>query len=132
MAARAILLTLLLVLDPRGADAAPDAKVAGAARLVGEWIGRWTSSAGSSDSLFITVEAVEGDAARGTLFMAVATPAQGYYNRDIPFSGVFDGTELTVWVPPALWFSVKVSGDRMQGVVRGQQTFGTVDLERKR
>jgi hypothetical protein len=123
---------LLLSLHPGSLRAAPGAKAVEGKRLVGEWVGHWASSAGSSDSLFIAVETVQDDRVSGTLFMAVATPGQGYYNRDVPFSGVFDGAELTIWVPPALWFSLKVSGDRMQGVVRGQQTFGTVDLQKKR
>jgi hypothetical protein len=55
-----------------------------------------------------------------------------YYNRDVRFTGVFDGTTLRVTVPPALWFSMTVSGQSMRGVAQGQQTFGTVDLVRKR
>jgi hypothetical protein len=127
-----VLVVLACLALRAGATGAAEVKIVESARLVGEWVGHWKSSAGSSDSLFLTVEAVDGDRARGTLFMAVATPGQGYYNRDIPYSGVFDGTELTIWVPPALWFSLKVTGDHMQGAVRGQQTFGTVELDRKR
>ena len=117
---------LVLPVASGAAQTAPDAKL-----LVGEWVGRWKSTVGSSDNVYITVDAVEGDTVRGVVFIAVATPGQGYYNRDVPFVGVFDGTELTFMLPPGLLVSVKVSGARMQGFVRGQQTNGTVELDKK-
>ena len=101
--------------------------------LVGDWIGTWKSGAGSSGSLSITVDVVEGEQVRGVLFMAVAAPdTQGYYNRTVTFWGFFDGAVLRVTVPPALSFEISVSGRVMRGSVQGQQTFGTVELERKR
>ena len=116
---------MLMLLAPRGAEAV-DAQV-----LLGDWMGHWKSSAGSSDSVYLVVDAVEGDQVHGTIFIAVATPGQGYYNRDVPFDGVFDGTELRFWLPPALWFALRVAGTRMQGSVQGQQTFGTVELDKR-
>ena len=105
---------------------------ADARALAGEWIGQWKSSAGSADSVYLSVDSVEGVQVRGRVFIAVATPGEGYYNRDLPFSGVFDGTELRVWIPPALWLNLKVVGGHMQGSIQGQQTFGTVELDRRR
>jgi hypothetical protein len=103
-----------------------------ARRLVGEWAGTWRSG-GSRDVVLITVDAVNGENVQGVIYMAVTTPTTyGYYNRDVPFSGTFDGATLRFGIPPALSVSLTVTGDRMQGVVQGQQTFGTLDLERKR
>jgi hypothetical protein len=99
--------------------------------IVGEWIGQWKSGAGSSGNVYLSVDVVDGEQVRGTMFMAVATPGQGYYNRDVPFSGVVSGTDVRIWVPPALWLSLKIIGHRMQGSVQGQQTFGTVELEKR-
>jgi hypothetical protein len=122
-----LLIGLLLVATPAAAQRGPDARL-----VVGDWAGMWKSTAGSSGTLSITVETVEGEIVRGLLFMAVAAPSnQGYYNRDVPFSGAFDGTVLRVTVLPALWFTMTVSGDSMRGSVQGQQTFGTVELRRK-
>lgn len=100
--------------------------------LVGEWDGRWTTTAGSSDNVQIVVEGATGTRAWGVLFMTVVIPGQAYYNRDVPFEGAFDGTVLTFSVPPGLWFSLTVTGERMRGSVQGLQTFGRVELERKR
>ena len=100
--------------------------------LIGDWMGHWKSSTGSSDSIYLNVDTVEGGQVRGTLFIAVATPGEGYYNRDLPFSGVVQDGELRVWIPPAVWLTLKVAGEHMQGSIQGQQTFGTVELERRR
>mgnify|MGYP003394229875 CR=1 FL=1 len=116
----------MLFAAPGVAQTAFDSK-----HLVGEWVGQWKSGAGSSGNVYLTVETVDGDKVRGSLFIAVATPGQGYYNRDVPFFGVFDGTELAFMVPPSLVVSVRVSGDGMRGFVRGQQTNGTLELDRK-
>jgi hypothetical protein len=123
-----VLVGLLLAVAPADAQ-----QGAGARLLIGEWIGTWRSTTGSSGSLWITIDAVEGEAVRGLLYMSVVAPSnQGYYNRDVPFAGGFDGTVLRVTVLPALWLSMTVSGDAMRGAVQGQQTFGTVELQRKR
>jgi hypothetical protein len=124
-----LLLGLLLVAAPADAQRSADPR-----GLVGEWVGTWKSTGGgSSGNLWITVDVVDGETVRGSLFMAVVTPSnQGYYNREVPFAGGFDGTVLRVTVLPALWFSMTVSGDAMRGEVQGQQTFGTVELQRKR
>ena len=95
-------------------------------------MGHWKSNAGSSDSVYLTVQTVDDAQVGGRVFIAVAAPGEGYYNRDIPFSGVLDGTELRVWIPPAVWLNLKVVGDHMQGTIQGQQTFGTVELDRRR
>jgi hypothetical protein len=108
-----------------------DRDAGGSVLISGEWIGRWKSTTGSSDHIYLTVDTVEGDQVRGSIFMAVATPGLGYYNRDIPFSGVFDGTELRFWVPPALWLSLKIVGTHMHGSVQSQQVFGTVELDKQ-
>jgi hypothetical protein len=100
--------------------------------LLGHWAGRWTSSAGSSDNMYLDVAAADGGRVRGSVFIAVATPGEGYYNRDLPFSGAFDGSELRVWIPPALWLTLTLAGDRLRGSVQGQQTYGTVALDRQR
>ena len=101
--------------------------------LIGDWMGAWKSATGSSGNLSITIDTVDGDQARGSLFMAVAAPdTQGYYNRTVAFLGFFDGTALRIHVPPALSFELTVAGRAMRGMVQGQQTFGTVELERKR
>jgi hypothetical protein len=100
--------------------------------LLGHWAGRWRSSAGSSDTLYLDVTAADGERVRGTVFIAVSAPGEGYYNRDLPFSGVFDGRELRVWIPPALWLTLKLTGDRLQGSVQSQQTYGAVELDRTR
>jgi len=101
--------------------------------LIGDWMGTWKSAAGSSGNLSITIDTVDGDQARGSLFMAVAAPdTQGYYNRTVSFVGFFDGTALRILVPPALSFEMTVVGRAMRGMVQGQQTFGTIELERKR
>jgi len=99
---------------------------------VGDWAGTWKSTAGSSGSLAITIDAIEGEQVRGALFMAVVAPdTMGYYNRTVTFRGFFDGAVLRVTVPPALSFEIAVSGRTMLGSVQGQQTFGTVELHRK-
>ena len=110
------------------------AQPAPAARaLLGDWMGTWKSATGSSGNLSITIDTVDGDQARGSLFMEVAAPdTQGYYNRTVAFLGSFDGTALRIHVPPALSFQMTVAGRAMRGMVQGQQTFGTVELERKR
>ena len=100
--------------------------------LVGDWLGRWQSSAGSSGPVYLVIESVEGREVHGTIFIAVATPAVDYYNRDIRVDGSFDGSELRFWLPPAVWITLKVAGTRMHGSVQGQQTFGTVDLDKRR
>ena len=123
-----VIVSGLLGLGPPGAAQPP----ADARALAGEWIGQWKSGAGSSDSVYLSIDSVEGAQVRGRVFIAVATPGEGYYNRDLPFSGVFDGAELRVWIPPALWLSLKVVGAHMQGSIQGQQTFGTVELDRRR
>jgi hypothetical protein len=99
--------------------------------IVGEWIGQWRSKSASAGNLYLSVERVEGDEVQGHLFVAVAVPDQGYYNREVPFSGAFDGTTLSIWVPPSLWFSLTVTDRRMRGSVQGQYTFGTVELEKR-
>ena len=105
----------------------------GSRALVGDWIGTWKSGTGSSGYLSITIDALEADQVRGSLFMAVVAPdAWGYYNRSVAFRGFVDGTALRITVPPALSFELSVSGSGMRGAVQGQQTFGTVELERKR
>ena len=105
----------------------------GSRALVGDWIGTWKSAAGSSGYLSITIDAVDGDQARGSLFMAVVAPdAWGYYNRSVAFRGFVDGTALRITVPPALSFDLTVSGRALRGAVQGQQTFGTVELERQK
>ena len=104
----------------------------GARALVGDWIGTWKSASGSSGYLSITIDALDGDQVRGSLFMAVVAPdAWGYYNRSVAFRGFFDGAALRITVPPALWFELTVSGRALRGIVQGQQTFGAVELERK-
>ena len=122
-----VLLALLLTAVPATAQRAADAQ-----RLMGDWEGMWKSTAGSSGSLAITIDAVEGEQVRGALFMAVVAPdTMGYYNRTVTFRGFFDGAVLRVTVPPALSFEITVSGRTMLGSVQGQQTFGTVELRRK-
>ena len=107
--------------------------IPGPRALVGDWIGTWKSATGSSGYLSITIDALEGDQVRGALFMAVVAPdAWGYYNRSVAFRGFFDGTVLRITVLPALSFEITVSGRAMRGEVQGQQTFGTIELERKR
>src|SRR5438046_5725918 len=123
-AALAIVASAMLPLVPAEPARAADAKP-----LVGDWTGQWKSGAGSSDSVYLVVENVQGEQVYGTIFIAVATPGTGYYNRELPFHGVFDGTELRFWLPPAVWLSLKVVGTRMHGSIQGQQTFGTIDLE---
>ena len=119
---------LSLVVATVAAQPAP-----GSRALVGDWIGTWKSATGSSGYLSITIDALEGDQVRGSLFMAVVAPdAWGYYNRSVAFRGFVDGTALRITVPPALSFELSVSGSAMRGAVQGQQTFGTVELERKR
>ncbi len=87
----------------------------------------------SAGNVYITVDGVSGSEVRGMVFVAVTTPdTQGYYNRDIPFTGVFDGTDLTFGIPPAVWLTVTPTGSHMQGVIKGAQTFGTLSLDRKR
>jgi hypothetical protein len=112
---------------------AATAQPAGAPALVGSWMGGWKSSTtGSSGTLDITIDSVDGNQVSGSLFMAVAAPdTQGYYNRSVPFRGFFDGTVLRINVPPALWFEMTVAGQVMRGGVQGQQTFGTAELHRK-
>ena len=44
---------------------------------------------------------------------------------------VDDGTALRINVPPAPWLEMTVAGHAMRGMVQGQQTFGTVELDRK-
>jgi hypothetical protein len=124
-------LAALLVLSVGFSTAAAQGRV-DARPLLGHWAGRWKSSVGSSDTIYLDVAAAEGDRVRGNLFIAVAAPGEGYYNRDLPFSGAFDGNELRVWIPPALWLTLKLTGDRLQGSVQGQQTYGTVELDRTR
>ena len=120
-------LALVLVAALAAAQAPPAAPA-----LVGDWIGGWKSPSGSSGSLSITIDVVDSDQVRGSLFMAVAAPdSQGYYNRSVPFRGFFDGTVLRVNVPPALWFDLTVAGRVMRGTVQGQQTFGSVELDRR-
>jgi len=126
LALAAIVLPFLVATS--AAQPAPAARV-----LIGDWMGTWKSASGSSGNLSITIDTVDGDQARGSLFMAVAAPdTQGYYNRTVAFLGFFDGTALRIHVPPALSFEVTVAGRAMRGMVQGQQTFGTVELERKR
>jgi len=100
--------------------------------LVGHWAGRWKSLSGSSDNLYLDVTSADGDLVRGTVFIAVATPSVGYYNRDLPFTGLYDGSELRIWIPPSLALTLKLGGDRLTGSVQGQQTYGTVELDRAR
>jgi hypothetical protein len=119
--------SLLLLLTVVGAEPTR----ASAKILVGEWTGRWKSTAGSTDNVYLVVDTVEGDEVRGTIYVAVATPGQGYYNRDVPFTGSFDGAELRFWVPPSLWFNLKLSGEHLSGSVQGQQTYGTIDLDKR-
>ncbi len=122
-----MLIGLLLVATPAAAQRGPDARL-----IVGDWAGMWKSTAGSSGSLAITVDEVEGEQVRGELFMAVVAPdTMGYYNRTVAFRGFFDGAVLRVTVPPALSFEITVSARVMHGTVQGQQTFGTVELRRK-
>jgi hypothetical protein len=128
LSARALAVVALSLL----VTAAAAQPASGSRELVGDWMGAWKSATGSSGSLSITIDAVEGDQVRGSLFMAVAAPdTQGYYNRSVAFRGFFDGTALRINVPPALSFEMTVSGRAMRGAVQGQQTFGTVELERK-
>ncbi len=118
-----VLFAALAVAQPR-----PDGKA-----LAGEWVGTWKATTGSTGYLSITVDTVEAENVRGSLYMAVTAPdTQGYYNRDVRFAGVFDGTALRITVPPALFFSMTVMGRSLRGSVQGQQTFGTVDLARTR
>ena len=100
--------------------------------LIGHWSGRWKSSAGSSDNVFLEVTSAEGERVRGTVLIAVTTPGVGYYNRDVPFAGIFDGNELRIWIPPAVGLTLRLAGRRLSGFVQGQQTYGTVELDRTR
>ena len=105
----------------------------GTTSILGEWVGTWKSATGSVGYLAVSVESADGERVRGSLYMVVTAPdTQGYYNRDVSFTGVFDGTTLRITVPPALFFSMTIAGQSLRGSVQGQQTFGTVDLERKR
>ena len=125
----ALMIVAFLVMTASGA-AQPGS---GVGVLVGEWVGTWKSATGSVGYLALWVEAVDGEQVRGTLYMAVTAPdTQGYYNRDVRFTGAFDGTTLRVTVPPALFFSMTAGGQSLRGTVQGQQTFGAVDLVRKR
>jgi hypothetical protein len=100
--------------------------------IVGYWTGAWKAPTGSGGFLSIAVDAVDGENVRGVLFMAVTTPdTQGYYNRDVRFFGVFDGTTMRITVPPALILTLTLNGRALRGDVQGQQTFGTVALEKK-
>ena len=130
MTTRAVLATLLVVCV--GLSAAAGQGAVDGRPLLGHWAGRWKSGVGSSDTMYLDVAAAEGGSVRGSVFIAVATPGEGYYNRDLPFSGAFDGSELRVWIPPALWLTLKLTGDRLHGSVQGQQTYGTVELDRTR
>src|ERR1044072_9918207 len=79
--------------------------------IVGVWTGVWKSPSGSGGYLSISVDGIDGEHVRGVLFMAVTTPdTQGYYNRDVRFFGVFDGTTMRITVPPALTLSLTLSG----------------------
>ena len=128
-----VLALAAMVLPFLVATSAAQPAAAAARVLIGDWMGTWKSITGSSGNLSITIDTVDGDEARGSLFMAVAAPdTQGYYNRTVAFLGFFDGTTLRIQVPPALSFQLTVAGRAMRGMVQGQQTFGTVELERKR
>ena len=127
--ARALLVVVLLI--PAALAIAQPARDAKA--LLGFWAGAWKSSSGSGGYLSISVDAVDRDQVRGVLFMTVSTPdAQGYYNRDVRFFGAFDGTMLRITVPPALTLSMTLNGGSLRGDVQGQQTFGTVSLDKQR
>lgn len=63
----------------------------------------------------MTIDAVDRGDVRGTIFIVVAAPDRGYYNREVPFSGGFEHGELTIWLPPRLSLSLKVAGRTMQG-----------------
>ncbi len=121
------LVVALLVPALAFAQPARDGKV-----LLGSWAGVWKSPSGSGGHLSLSVDAVDGENIRGVLFMAVTTPdTQGYYNRDVRFFGVFDGTTVRITVPPALVLTMTLNGRTLRGDVQGQQTFGTVALEKK-
>lgn len=126
-AARLIIVFVVLLLVAPATAQAP----INAAMIVGDWVGQWKSTGGSSGNVYLRIDALDGDQVRGTLFMAVAVPDRGYYNREVPFSGAFDGKDLHIAVPPALRLSLKVVGSRMHGSVQGQQTFGMVELEKR-
>ncbi len=100
--------------------------------LLGYWAGHWKSNAGSSDNVYLDVTTADGESVGGTVLIAVATPGIGYYNRDVPFSGIFDGNELRIWIPPAVHLTLRLAGARLLGSVQGQQTTGAVELDRTR
>jgi hypothetical protein len=100
--------------------------------LVGYWAGRWKANSGSSDNLYLDVRTADGESVRGTVLIAVSNPGIGYYNRDVPFSGVFDGNELRIWIPPAVGLTLRLAGGRLLGSLQGQQTHGSVELDRTR
>jgi len=100
--------------------------------LVGYWTGRWKSSSGSSDNLYLDVKTADGDSVQGTVMIVVTTPSVNYYNRDVPFSGFYDGNELRIWLPPAVGLALRPEGDRLLGSIQGPQTHGAVELERSR
>ena len=105
---------------------APDARV-----LVGDWIGEWRSKTGSSGTISMTIDAVDRDGVRGTMFIVVAAPDRGYYNRDLSFTGVVAQGELRIWLPPNLSLALRIDGRTMQGSVQGQHTFGSVTLDKR-
>ena len=115
------------VVSSASAQGTVDAK-----QLVGYWTGRWKSSSGSSDNLYLDVKTADGESVQGTIMIAVTTPSVNYYNRDVPFSGTYDGGELRIWLPPAVGLALRPQGDRLLGSIQGPQTLGAVELERAR
>ena len=99
--------------------------------LVGDWIGEWRSKTGSGGGISMTIDAVERDQVRGTIFIVVAAPDRGYYNRDLSFSGAIEHGELRIWLPPNLSLALKIDGRTMHGSVQGQHTFGPVTLDKR-
>jgi len=98
----------------------------------GDWVGTWKSTTGSSGYLAISVDDVQGETVRGSLYMAVTAPdTQGYYNRDVRFTGGFDGTTMRITVQPSLFFAMTVTREALRGTVYGQHTNGTIDLARR-
>jgi hypothetical protein len=109
-----------------GGAQAQDAKT-----LVGDWVGEWRSKTGSGGAISMTIDAVDRAEVRGSIFIVVAAPDRGYYNRDLSFSGVIEHGELRIWLPPNLSLALRIAGRTMQGMVQGQHTFGPVTLDKR-
>ena len=100
--------------------------------LVGKWEGTWRNNYGS-DRFYVTVTAVEGSKARGTVYTVVSGSTDPAHNTERPFEGTFTNGHLRFeGIGHRVINLTLVSETRMEGSSTGGQLISTLALTKKK